>query len=71
MSAIQIIQLITLIWQLLKALQAEGNDPTGTEVKETALAVTTAIGGDQDIIKVITELPESLLADVGKVLAGE
>lgn len=69
MGVIEIIQLITLIWQILKALQAE--DPSGEEVKETAVAVATAVGSKQDVIDVIAGLPAELLADVGKLLAGK
>ncbi len=71
MSVIQIVQLIALIWQLLKALQKEDRDPTGEEVKETAVAVATAVGSEKSVIDVIASLPADLLAEVGKLLAGK
>ncbi len=68
MNVMQIIQLVVLVFSLLK--QMEGKEPSGDAVKDTITDIAQMFG-KTEIVEAVATIPGEMFLALGKLFASE
>lgn len=70
MNVVQIIQLVVLVYSVLKEMQDEGAEPSA-DLVGGAIREILGLFGKTDVVDALVAVPNQLLVDIAKLLSGK